>query len=300
MLERAEFCSACHDVTNPLTIKNQHGKWVGGFPIERTYTEWRTSRYADRPDNPWFDPTFKRDCQTCHMQQDFGQPGTAQTLDTGPAPVAPLTGKTWLGGTDRPVVYSHHFIGGNSYIPRLIGADLDAQGHVAPYPQLSAYSFSSASETSPYYNAYWLTTDTGPTTHHARFAWDRLRHVVTLTLAGPTIALAGTTQPLHVSVTNTGSGHKFPSGFPEGRIAWVALRAVDLATGAEFAIADTVWNRTSPGVGYLTATAQDDPNFPGCHWVLPAGSPDPMRGSLKRWPPSATAVRPWHSPMRPR
>jgi len=34
MTERAEFCSACHDVTNPLTIKNQLGKWVGGFPIE--------------------------------------------------------------------------------------------------------------------------------------------------------------------------------------------------------------------------------------------------------------------------
>src|SRR5438270_248346 len=46
---RAEFCSACHDVTNPLTIKNRVGKWVGGFPIERTYAEWSSSRYADRP-----------------------------------------------------------------------------------------------------------------------------------------------------------------------------------------------------------------------------------------------------------
>src|SRR5262245_30047532 len=46
---RAEFCSTCHDVTNGLTIKNSLGKWVGGFPIERTYTEWASSRYADRP-----------------------------------------------------------------------------------------------------------------------------------------------------------------------------------------------------------------------------------------------------------
>jgi hypothetical protein len=78
--ERSEFCSACHDVTNGFTIKNQVGKWVGGFPIERTYTEWRNSRYADRPGNSNFDPAFKRDCQTCHMQQNYGQPGTAQTL----------------------------------------------------------------------------------------------------------------------------------------------------------------------------------------------------------------------------
>src|SRR6185436_8498135 len=71
--ERAEMCAACHDVTNPLAIKNRLGRWVGGFPIERTYTEWMHSRYADRPGNKSFDPRFKRDCQTCHMQQDFGQ-----------------------------------------------------------------------------------------------------------------------------------------------------------------------------------------------------------------------------------
>ena len=47
----AEFCSVCHDVTNPLTIKNRAGRWVGGFPIERTYAEWASSRYADRPGN---------------------------------------------------------------------------------------------------------------------------------------------------------------------------------------------------------------------------------------------------------
>ena len=281
MLERAEFCSACHDVTNPMTIKNQFGQWVGGFPIERTYTEWLTSRYADRPGNPYFDPNFKRDCQTCHMQQDYGHPGTAQTLYTGTGPQAPLTGKVWPGGADRPVFYSHHFIGGNSYITRLLGADLDAQGKVAPYPQLSAYSFSSASETSPYHNAYWLTTDKGSATHHARFAWDRLRNVVTLTLSGPTSADAGTSQPLHISVTNTGSGHKFPSGFPEGRNAWVALRAFDMATGTELALHDTVWNRTSMGVGYLTATEMVDPNFPGCNWVIPAGSTDPYAWQFK-------------------
>jgi hypothetical protein len=281
MFERAEFCGACHDVTNPLTIKNPLGKWVGSFPIERTYTEWLTSRYADRPENPFFDPQFKRDCQTCHMQQDYGHPGTAQTLYTGTGPQAPLTGKVWLGGADRSVIYSHHFIGGNSYITRLLGAGLDAQGKVAPYPELSAYSFSSASETSPYHNAYWLTTDTGPPTHHARFAWERLRNVVRLTLSGPTKADAGSTQPLHLSVTNTGSGHKFPSGFPEGRNAWVALRAFDLATGTELAITDTVWHRTALGVGYLTATAMVDPNYPECHWVIPAGSTDPYAWQFK-------------------
>jgi hypothetical protein len=90
---RAEMCAACHDVTNALPIKNPLGRWVGGFPIERTYTEWLSSRYADRPGNANFDPRFKRDCQSCHMQQDYGQPGTAQTLyrDGHPLPTQFVT-----------------------------------------------------------------------------------------------------------------------------------------------------------------------------------------------------------------
>ena len=97
LFERAELCSACHDVTNPLPIKNRVGRWVGGFPIERTYTEWLDSRYADRPGNRNFDPKFKRDCQTCHMQQHYGQPGTAQTLYSkgAPEPVAARCGRGW-------------------------------------------------------------------------------------------------------------------------------------------------------------------------------------------------------------
>ena len=280
--ERSEFCSACHDVTNPMTIKNAMGRWVGGFPIERTYTEWRNSRYADRPNNPNFDPNFKRDCQTCHMQQDYGQPGTAQTLFAGGAPVAPLTGATCDSGAVRPAYYSHHFIGGNAYIPSLIGADINGQGNVQPYPELSVFSYSSASETSIYHNAVWENvTDRGPATQHARLAWDRLRSVVAVSLSGPASANAGTTQALSLSVSNTGSGHDFPTGFPEGRNAWVSVRAWDLATGTELQIADSFWNRTSLGVGYLTTSSQVDPNYPGCDWVIPAGSTDPYAYQLK-------------------
>src|SRR3954466_11813858 len=121
---RAEFCASCHDVTNVLTIKNTAGRWVGGFPIERTYAEWASSRYADRPGNHNFDPAFKRDCQSCHMQQDYGQPGTAQTLyrDGHPLPIpqepVPPDGKP------RPS-FTHHFVGGNAFVPRLIGKDVD-------------------------------------------------------------------------------------------------------------------------------------------------------------------------------
>jgi Big-like domain-containing protein len=281
--ERAEFCSACHDVTNPLTIQNRLGKWVGGFPIERTYTEWSGSRYADRSGNKNFDPRFKRDCQTCHMQQDFGQPGTAQTLYHGGQPVPPLSGSPKNDGPTRPIFFSHHFIGGNTYIDRMVGADVDEYGSPESYPQLSTFSFTSADPKSVYNNAYFTNVSArGSMTQHSRLAWDRLRNVLDLDLSGPQTAAPGTRAPLQVVVTNSGSGHDFPSGFPEGRDAWVAVRAFDLATGAELPIYDSFWKRTSKGVGYLTsADLPKDPRYPNCVEELPAGSPDPYAVQFK-------------------
>jgi hypothetical protein len=281
--ERAELCAACHDVTNSLTVKNRLGRWVGGFPIERTYAEWAGSRYADRPGNRNFDPKAKRDCQTCHMQQDFGQPGTAQTLYQGGHPVPPRAGRVADDGPERTPAFSHHFVGGNTFVPRLAGADVDLSGTVQPYPELSIYSFTSADEKSPYHNAWWENvTARGPITQHARLAWDRLRNVVDLDLASPATAAAGTRVPLRVTIVNSGSGHDFPSGFPEGRVAWVAVRAWDLAGGRELDLYDSHWRRTSKGIGYLTRDEMPDPNYPRCtKWKLPAGSPDPFAVQLK-------------------
>jgi hypothetical protein len=281
--ERAEMCAACHDVTNPLPIKNRLGHWVGGFPIERTYTEWAHSRYADRPGNRNFDPRFKRDCQTCHMQQDFGQPGTAQTLYQDGKPVPPRAGRLADDGPEHPVTFSHHFIGGNTFVPRLAGADVDGAGAVQPYPELSVYSFTSADEKSLYHNAFWENVSArGPLTQHARLAWDRLRNVLDLELKAPPSARPGGLAPLRIAVTNSGSGHDFPSGFPEGRVAWLAVRAYDLGTGRELDLYDAHWQRTSRGVGYLTREEMQDPNYPRCRgWKLPAGSPDPYALQFK-------------------
>ena len=57
-------------------------------------------------------------------------------------------------GKPRPF-FTHHFVGGNAFVPRLIGKDVDAAGNVAPYPELSAFSFSSADHASPYSRALW-------------------------------------------------------------------------------------------------------------------------------------------------
>jgi hypothetical protein len=281
MFVRAEMCAACHDVTNALPIKNKLGRWVGGFPIERTYTEWTNSRYADRPGNANFDPKFKRDCQSCHMQQDYGQPGTAQTLyDHGaplPIPREPVASE----GKARPF-FTHHFVGGNALVPRLIGKDVDKSGNVSPYPELSTFSFSSEDHKSPYSRGFWTHLERkGAYAQQARLAWDRLRHVLSMEVRAPAEAQPGATVPLSITVANTGSGHDFPTGFPEGRTAWLAVHAYDLATGKELPIQDSVWNRVSLGVGNLTTHEMVDPNFPGCNWEIPAGSADPYSLQFK-------------------
>ena len=278
---RAEMCAACHDVTNALPIKNTLGRWVGGFPIERTYTEWLGSRYADRPGNANFDPRFKRDCQSCHMQQDYGQPGTAQTLYRDGKPLPIPSEPVATDGKPRPS-FTHHFVGGNALVPHLIGKDVDATGNVAPYPELSTFSFSSADHKSPYSRGFWTNVDRkGAYAQQQRLAWDRLRNVLSLTVRGPATASAGSRAPISIMVANTGSGHNFPTGFPEGRIAWVAVHAHDLATGAELRIRDSFWKRSSVGVGNLTTRETIDPAFPGCDWELPAGSADPFSIQFK-------------------
>jgi hypothetical protein len=280
MFVRSEMCATCHDVTNALPIKNALGKWVGGFPIERTYTEWSSSRYADRPGNTHFDPRMKRDCQSCHMQQDYGEPGTAQTLYRDGKPSPPLDDAVATGGRSHPF-FTHHFVGGNALVPSLIGKALDGSSGVSPYPELSAASYSSADDKSIYSRAVWTHVERkGVYAQQQRLAWDRLRHVLDLRLSG-SVAADGRSVAIAITVANTGSGHDFPTGFPEGRTAWVALHAFDLPTGTELPIHDSVWNRTSIGVGNLTADETIDPNYPGCDWKIPAGSADPYAIQFK-------------------
>jgi hypothetical protein len=282
MFVRSEMCATCHDVTNALPIKNPIGKWAGGFPIERTYTEWANSRYADRPGNTNFDPAHKRDCQSCHMQQEYGQPGTAQTLyDPVGHPLPIPMEQVATDGKPRPF-FSHHFVGGNAFVPRMIGKDVDTSGNVSPYPELSVFSYTSGDHASPYSRAVWTHLERkGAYTQQARMAWDRLRHVLSLDASGPASANAGASVPISVTVANTGSGHNFPTGFPEGRVGWLAVHAYDLATGHELAIHDSVWNRTSMGVGGLTTEEVLDPSYPKCKWELPPGSPDPWAIQFK-------------------
>jgi hypothetical protein len=282
MFVRAEMCAACHDVTNALPIKNKLGRWVGGFPIERTYTEWSNSRYADRPGNTHYDPRFKRDCQSCHMQQDYGQPGTAQTLYHEGLPLPIPSEPVSTGGPPRPF-FAHHFVGGNALVPRLIGKDVDRSGNVAPYPELSVFSFSSADHKSPYSRAYWTHLERkGAYAQQARLAWDRLRHVLSLEVEGPARATAGTPCPSPSPSPTPAAATTSPPASPRGAWAgwpctpttWPPATSCPSRIASGGAPSPRAWAISPPRRWSIRAS-------PAATGRCPAGSPDPWAVQFK-------------------
>ena len=95
-LSKSEFCATCHGVVHPLN----------GFVVERTYDEWRGSIYA----------TKGIQCQDCHMRPIGEAVGTALSLKKVPSP-----GRAADKGPRRDHVYSHHFVGGNAVLCKLLG-----------------------------------------------------------------------------------------------------------------------------------------------------------------------------------
>jgi Cytochrome c554 and c-prime len=118
--QEAELCGTCHDINNPMftwnegslsyepNLMDQQGPIEEGFPIERTYTEWKLSDYnsAQGVYAPQFggNKTYVSVCQDCHMHDITG---TAGALFGGPGIVR----------QDMPL---HDLTGGNTWVPQTI------------------------------------------------------------------------------------------------------------------------------------------------------------------------------------
>jgi mono/diheme cytochrome c family protein len=96
----SELCGTCHDVTNP----------VNGFAVERTYTEWLRSAYADEG----------RGCASCHLPD---------------ATEGPIAGALGLPSRAR---HRHDLVGGNAWAPQLIAAAFPELERDAAYDRTTA------------------------------------------------------------------------------------------------------------------------------------------------------------------
>ena len=185
----AHLCGSCHNVTNPLN----------GVGEQRTFTEWERSDYG----NP-LSPDYKT-CQECHMQET---PGFSQACNL--LGLDPTYGQYAKQRQDLP---RHRFAGANGWVPQLFKI---------LYPNVDA----------PWTNGQNFTTGgfTIPASRNSK--WDDVTNEVQGTLARAAEVNLAAGEPVagtisaQVTIENK-TGHKLPTGYPEGRRMWIQLQAFD-------------------------------------------------------------------------
>lgn len=187
----SDLCGTCHDVSNPVFVKNSSGDYVPSafdeehpdmeirnmLPVERTYSEWTRSEYAL---SGVYAPQFagnKADgivssCQDCHMRDVYAK------------------GANVTGVNDRADLALHDLTGGNTFVPKTISAFFpdevdEAQLNDAVLRARSMLQKAASLEVTP--------EDFG----------------------------------ISIKVTNE-TAHKLPSGYPEGRRIWLNIKALDV------------------------------------------------------------------------
>jgi Cytochrome c554 and c-prime len=116
--KRSELCGTCHDVGNPALVRQSDGSYALGaldaasadpdperqFPLERTYTEWKLSAFAnggvDMNGKFGGDKTLIETCQDCHMPSTSGA-----VCNFAPS---------------RPEIRKHEFAGSASWVLEII------------------------------------------------------------------------------------------------------------------------------------------------------------------------------------
>lgn len=111
--KKADFCGNCHNIFHP----------TNGFPVERTYDEWKYSVYARKGIV----------CQDCHMNsvdvaikvaRELKRPEDIEGVD--------ISGFAGMGAAQkREVVHEHGFVGGNAVVTALLGGGSDAHAEAA-------------------------------------------------------------------------------------------------------------------------------------------------------------------------
>lgn len=229
----SDICGTCHDVSNPAFTRANtaideysfNGTGIPSptqdlrlmFPVERTYSEWTKSEYAD-PSSPNF-----KTCQKCHMR--------------------PVTGKgaKMKDAVVRNDLALHDMTGGNTFIPDLIKILYPSEVDAAAL-------------------------DAG-----------KLRADSTLRAAADLEITHISGTDYKVKVTNK-TGHKLPSGYPEGRRIWINFKAYD-ANGLleEFGAYDpatailttnTKVFEVKPGFSQAWATTLGKPAAPSFHFAI--------------------------------
>jgi len=201
-VKQAEFCGSCHDVSSPVldsgparTLIDAGGNDTGiAFPLERGFSEWRASDFADVVfvdgfafEEPASDlQRFGRTCQTCHMPTS--QDAAAMACQQNDP------------GSRSGRLPQHWFVGANTWVLDLIRNLYAGLGGLNREIEIDQ-------------------------------TIGRARDLLTQASASLDLALdpfpgPGSSLTARVRVSNL-AGHKLPTGYGEGRRLWLQLEARD-------------------------------------------------------------------------
>ncbi len=241
---KSQMCATCHDVSNPILTRQPNGTYVlnaldqphpthdkyDEFPIERTYSEWSRSAFAQGPVHMGGlfggNKLEVSSCQDCHMPD--------------------ATGKACTFGATRTDLPPHFFNGGNTWVLKAVRT---------LYPDLETHLSQASVDAS-------ITRAT-----------QMLKNASHLALSEPA---PGT---LNVRVTNN-SGHKLPSGYPEGRRVWINVKFFSAQgaliaerghydpVGATLTAGDTKVYEAKLGIDAAMAAVSGEPQGESFHFVL--------------------------------
>lgn len=211
---RSRVCGSCHNVANPTLAWTENppdgapaqfwpneadtppttdapSETPGGmFPIERTFDEWRASAYAEA--DGVYAPEFAG-------QKDGGRVGACPDCHMprveGRAVHENLRMGEYRDCETTGCLPEHELVGGNNWVPRLL--------------QDTTWRLNASED------AYVL----DQTVVRAR---SMLKRAATVTA---TLSTEAYTPTLTVRVINE-SGHKLPTGYPEGRRIWLNVKAL--------------------------------------------------------------------------
>ncbi len=198
----SELCATCHDVSNPVYVRQPDGSYAASpldqahptgdqydmFPVERTYSEWLNSDYPAGVDAGG---VFGGNLPTGVVSscQDCHMPKYDGKACVQPAILYP----------PRPNTPAHDFAGGNSWIRDAVG-DLIVEF----WP----------SDATQGIDGYLENLDAGQ-----QRSIEMLERAATLTADQDAARM-------RVTITNE-SGHKLPTGYPEGRRMWLNVQFFD-------------------------------------------------------------------------
>lgn len=196
-------CGLCHNVSTPDTDAGPLRTLIdaGGadthipFPVERTFSEWQRSDFADvifrdaLGDAAAYLPALarSRQCQDCHMPNSADPGAYACTLANS--------------GSRSGNLAVHAFAGGNAWVPGILSGE-----YGVALNRTAAYAQTVAAAQQMLQGAAQLAITPGA-------------------YVAPTAGSAGSVA-LNVRVTNL-SGHKLPTGYAEGRRMWLDVQVRD-------------------------------------------------------------------------